>query len=62
MPDQPTRPMSQSSPAVSGGARSPAAHTFFVMIKLVPIATLELIARTSPIHLSWLSVAISASV
>jgi len=54
--------MSQSSPAVSGGARSPAAHTFFVMIKLVPIATLELIARTSPIHLSWLSVAISASV
>lgn len=31
------------------------AHTFFVMIKLVPIAALELMASMSPIHLSWLS-------
>lgn len=29
---------------------------FFVMMKLVPIAALELMASISPIHLSWLSV------
>lgn len=30
-------------------------RTFFVIIKLVPIAALELMASMSPIHLSWLS-------